>query len=315
MNNVPTLNIDAHRPVRLKRIATTGHNAPDAQQISSAERLLNLHERLLGSSEQKTLTERFRLWAREHDLAEEIVYSPGSIGHREQGEPCSRDGQKLDFALKPGDSHLGMLAVICRERPDHDEFLFMSRAVKCLGHYLEMALSVQSYRELAMHDGLTGLLNRKSLDARLAEEISRAGRHGAALSMMLIDVDHFKKLNDESGHLSGDQTLRLLADIFTDVTRESDLAFRFGGDEFAILLPFTDLLSARCTAERIRTRLSSMPAGAFCVTGSLPVLRPDISIGIAQYRQGDAETDLLRRADTHLYQAKARGRGRICTQL
>lgn len=315
MNNVPTLKIDAHRPIHLKRGATPDENARNAQHISSAERLLNLHERLLGSSEEKTLTERFRLWAREHDLAEEIVYSPGRTVSRKPGESGRHRGQKLDFALKPGNAHLGMLAVICRERPDDDGVVFLSRAVKCFSHYLEMALSVQSYRELAMHDGLTGLLNRKSLDARLTEEISRARRHGAALSMMLIDVDHFKKLNDELGHLSGDHTLRLLADIFTAVTRESDLAFRFGGDEFAILLPFTDLQSARCTAERIRGRLSSMPAEAFCVTGNLPALRPGISIGIAQYRQGDVETDLLRRADTHLYQAKARGRGRVCTQL
>lgn len=315
MNNVPTLKIDAHRPIRLKRSATSGESARNAQQISSAERLLNLHERLLGSAEEKALTERFRLWVREHHLADDIVYSPGRAETTGQGEPRSCEGQKLDFALRPGDSHLGILTVIYRERPDDDEVVFMSRAVKCLGHYLEMAISVQSYRELAMHDGLTGLLNRKSLDARLAEEISRARRHGAALSMMLIDVDHFKRLNDELGHLSGDHTLRLLADIFSAVTRESDLAFRFGGDEFAILLPFTDLPSARCTAERIRTRLSSMPAEAFCVTGNLPVLRPDISIGITQYRRGDAETDLLRRADAHLYQAKARGRGRVCAQL
>lgn len=242
------------------------------------------------------------------------MYSPGRVADREHGEPLAHGGQTLDFALKPGDSHLGTLAVICREPPDDDEVVFISRAVKCLSHYLEMALSVRSYRELAMHDGLTGLLNRKSLDTRLAEEISRAGRHGAALSMMLIDVDHFKRLNDELGHLSGDHTLRLLADIFTAVTRESDLAFRFGGDEFAILLPFTDLPSARCTAERIRSRLSCMPTEAFCVTGDMPVQRPDISIGVAQYRQGDAETDLLRRADRHLYLAKARGRGRVCAQ-
>jgi len=314
MNNVPTLKIDAHRPIRLQRRTTLGEHTQNGRHVSSAERLLNLHERLLGNAEEKTLTERFRLWAREHGLAEDTVYSPGRPQHREQDGPRPHAGQTLNFVLKPGDSHLGMLAVICCEPPDDDEIVFMSRAVNCLSHYLEMALSVQSYRALAMHDGLTGLLNRTSLDARLAEEISRARRHGGTLSIMLIDVDHFKRLNDELGHLSGDHILRLLADIFTATTRESDLAFRFGGDEFAILLPFTDGDSARCTAERIRVRLSCMPAEAFCVTGEIPVLRPDISIGIAQYRQGDAETDLLRRADQHLYQAKARGRGRICTQ-
>ena len=166
-----------------------------------------------------------------------------------------------------------------------------------------------------MYDGLTGLLNRKSLDARLAEEVSRARRHGDPLSVMLIDVDHFKALNDQLGHLSGDHTLRLLANIFTAVTRESDLAFRFGGDEFAILLPSTELRAARCTADRIRARLEALPATAFCIAGEQPLIRPDISVGIAQRRKGDTETELLRRADTHLYQAKAEGRGRICTHV
>ena len=312
MNQAPNLNISTHGPTRFNGIAKPTGSHDKARQISSAERLLSLHERLLGSAEADILTERFRHWVRENGLGEEIIYSPETTANEEDRGPRLHRGQGLAFALKAGDSHLGMLTILSCEHPDDDEVLFMARAVSCLSHYLNVAISMQSYRQQAMHDGLTGLLNRKSLDARLAQEVSRARRHGGSLSMMLIDVDHFKELNDQLGHLTGDHILRLLADIFTAVTRESDLAFRYGGDEFAILLPATDLHAARCTAHRIRTRLESMPPEAFCVGEDQATVKPDVSIGIAQYLQGDAESDLLRRADTRLYEAKARGRGRVC---
>lgn len=312
MNNLPTLKIATHRPARLNPVATSTGSEGTAHQPSNAERLLNLHERLLGQSETINLMEQFRDWVREHDLGDDIVFLPQTEANKLTPVPRQRKGQKLTFALKPRSLNLGMLTVTSQNRPDDNQVLFMTRAVTCLGHYLELATNMQSYRQQAMHDGLTGLLNRKSLDARLAEEVSRAQRHGGALSMMLIDVDHFKELNDQLGHLGGDHTLRLLADIFTAVTRESDLAFRYGGDEFAIVLPATDLHAARCTADRIRARLESMPTEAFCVTGDHRSVRPDVSIGIAQFTQGDVESDLLQRADTHLYEAKARGRGRVC---
>lgn len=315
MNQAPTLNIPTHRTARFNGIAKPAGSHGNARLISSAERLLNLHERLLGSAEPDILTDRFRNWVQEQGLGKDIVYSPATAANEKETAPHPCRGKRLAFTLKAGESHLGTLAILCREHPDDDEMIFMTRAVSCLSHYLNVALSMQSYRQLAMHDGLTGLLNRKSLDARLAEEVSRAQRHGGSLSMMLIDVDHFKALNDQLGHLSGDHTLRLLADIFTAVTRESDLVFRYGGDEFAILLPATDLQAARCSADRIRARLESMPPEAFCISGDNAPVRPGVSIGIAQYQQGDTESDLLQRADNGLYEAKARGRGRVCAQV
>ena len=177
-----------------------------------------------------------------------------------------------------------------------------------------MVLTLQTYQRQALHDGLTGLLNRKSLDDRLAQELNKTQRHGGTLSLMLIDVDHFKELNDRLGHLVGDQALKNLADIFRAETRESDLSFRYGGDEFAILLPATDLSAAQCTAERICRKLQAAPIETFSVDDGNTPLRPELSIGVAEYLPGDTEAELLQRADTQLYQAKAEGRGRTCAR-
>lgn len=290
-------------------------NAVDAAPLTVAERLLSLHERLLGCVEVNLLLERFLGWAETHGMGEGLTY----VSEDPVATPSLNLGQgrhhNITYRLMLENASLGTLTLMRRERFSETELLIMEQAFTCLCHSLKVAFDLQSYQRQAMHDGLTGLLNRKSLDARLTQEVHRAQRHGTALTMMLIDVDHFKDLNDRLGHLSGDHTLRTLADTFALVTRESDLVFRYGGDEFVILLPSTDITSARCTAERIRRRLKDMPTAAFFLSDDSTHLRPELSIGIAQYVTGDAGTDVLQRADTHLYHAKARGRGNICASV
>ncbi|MEQ8515409.1 MAG: GGDEF domain-containing protein [Chromatocurvus sp.] len=314
MSKTPTLKVAVANNAPLAALPSHAHSA-DPRPLTVAERLLALHERLLGSVTVTILLERFLGWAEAHGMGEGLTYTSEDWIGTEPLTLGQTRHHNVTYQLVLENASLGALTVMRRERFSETELLIMERAFICLCHYLKMALDLQSYQRQAMHDGLTGLLNRKSLDARLAQELSKAQRHGTALSMMLIDVDHFKDLNDRLGHLSGDHTLRTLADIFNSVTRESDLVFRYGGDEFAILLPSTDLTPARCTAERIRQRLKDMPAVAFSLADDSTHLRPDLSIGIAQYVAGDADMDLLQRADTHLYHAKARGRGNICARV
>lgn len=156
---------------------------------------------------------------------------------------------------------------------------------------------------LSTTDALTGLCNRRSLLERAEQEISRAQRHGAPLSMLVLDMDHFKEINDRQGHAEGDRVLVRLADCLRGELRASDPAGRLGGEEFAVVLPDSPLDGALQVAERIR-RCVETPREARppCAT---------VSIGVAELLPGESLDDLLRRADRALYEAKATGRNRI----
>ncbi|NRF71103.1 diguanylate cyclase [Aquincola sp. S2] len=179
-------------------------------------------------------------------------------------------------------------------------------------HRLEARL-----RELASVDGLTGIANRRVFDEVLARECQRAQRSGPPLSLVMADIDHFKRYNDRHGHQAGDDCLRQVARaIATAVGRVGDLAARYGGEEFAVVLPNTDAAAAALVAERIRAAVAALalPHGASetaaCVTVSLGV-----ATLAAQPLPGAADTPqtLLARADQALYRAKAAGRNRVAT--
>jgi diguanylate cyclase (GGDEF)-like protein len=149
-------------------------------------------------------------------------------------------------------------------------------------------------------DAKTGLLNGPTWEREATSEIARANRTGTALSVMLLDLDHFKEVNDRYGHLAGDDILIGVAEAMRTQTRDYDLIGRFGGDEFAILLPQSDLMEATRSAERIRRRIAAIavPAGDHVVTTS-------VSIGVAELSSAEeGVTDLLARADLSLYRAK-----------
>jgi diguanylate cyclase (GGDEF)-like protein len=155
---------------------------------------------------------------------------------------------------------------------------------------------------LAAADGLTGVANRRAFDARLAEEIARATRSGSPLSLVLFDVDHFKRLNDTYGHQTGDETLQRVAATLSSAARAADLVARYGGEEFVLLLPDTDLAAAGEAAERLRIALAAMP-GQPQVTVSLGVASfPATSLGAGE---------LVAAADEALYAAKQAGRNRV----
>lgn len=159
-------------------------------------------------------------------------------------------------------------------------------------------------RELSDTDELTGLANRRKLMSRLDEEISLSNRHGTPLSLMLIDLDHFKRINDTWGHLQGDQVLTELAGLCVDTLREEDLVARLGGEEFAIMLPLTPLSRCQPLAERLRQCIA---AHDFGITPG----RVSVSIGIAEHRVGESRDVLIERADRGLYAAKHRGRNLV----
>jgi diguanylate cyclase (GGDEF)-like protein len=149
-------------------------------------------------------------------------------------------------------------------------------------------------------DPKTGLLNAPTWEREAASEIARAQRTRAALSVMLLDLDHFKAVNDQYGHLAGDEVLKAVADVMLGQLREYDRCARFGGDEFAVLLPQSDLTEATQTAERIRRHVA-----AIAVPSGSSTVRTSVSIGIAElWSPLVGVTDLLAAADLSLYQAK-----------
>jgi diguanylate cyclase (GGDEF)-like protein len=160
-----------------------------------------------------------------------------------------------------------------------------------------------AYERLALTDPLTGLTNRRGAEQVIRREIHRARRYGNEVAFVLLDVDHFKLVNDSHGHGMGDEVLRLVAHAIAARLRDSDLPARWGGEEFLLLLPNTPLEAARMCAERIRASVSTL---------TTPIARPvTISGGVVQLLSGESLPDVIARADALLYEAKRSGRNRI----
>lgn len=166
-------------------------------------------------------------------------------------------------------------------------------------------------RRLTNSDGLTGLGNRRYFDEYLNAEWQRARRDGREISMLMIDVDHFKAYNDTYGHIAGDEALKRVANtIFASCDRSTDLAARFGGEEFALVLPGTPAGSARLAAEKLRRAVEAMQIPQKD-TGSGPWLTVSIGTATAVPAADQPCTDLILAADRGLYQAKHQGRNRV----
>ncbi|MBG3878096.1 diguanylate cyclase, partial [Desulfovibrio oxamicus] len=164
--------------------------------------------------------------------------------------------------------------------------------------------------QLATTDELTGVANRRHFMARLEDEAARAQRYGRPLSVLLLDADHFKSINDTWGHEAGDMVLRHITDVMSLSLRENDLIGRLGGEEFGVLLPETAQERALRTAERIRAAVEDAPVAVRDVWVGCTV-----SVGAAEYRgANDSLDDLIRRADHMLMRAKEGGRNRVCAQ-
>lgn len=173
----------------------------------------------------------------------------------------------------------------------------------------ENRLLQEQLREQATRDPLTGLYNRRYLDDSLHREMTRCLRQGEPLSLVLIDLDLFKRVNDEHGHSAGDQVINQLAATLTALSRASDIVCRFGGEEFLVVLPGTDLEAAEARAEEYRSTFEKSP-----VTVEGTTLAVTLSAGVACSDQEITPHDLIRQADRALYRAKETGRNRVCSQ-
>jgi two-component system cell cycle response regulator len=237
-------------------------------------------------------------------------------------------------ALMRGAARLGSIAIIPLARQERligsvnlgsgDASRFTRRhATEFLAHLgviaalcLENAVNQARLLRSGFTDFLTGWHNRRYLHARLKEELARAQRRGGTVACLMVDLDHFKRVNDSYGHLVGDQVLREVAQRIDGEIRESDAAARFGGDEFAILMPDTDAAQAQRVAQRVLHAVCASPVSVN--SPSSESIKVTLSIGIAAIQPQRSDQDLkaladrlLAEADAGLYRAKSGGRQRI----
>jgi len=166
-------------------------------------------------------------------------------------------------------------------------------------------------QEMGMRDPLTSVSNRRCFDLSLARELADAQARGTALSLVMGDIDHFKKVNDVFGHQIGDEILKTFARVLKDNVHDRDTVARYGGEEFAIILPETELENAKHLTERMRGQLEAM---RLAVNDSgQQIGKITASFGIAQLASGDDADALIQRADAMLYEAKCAGRNRVAT--
>jgi diguanylate cyclase (GGDEF)-like protein len=168
----------------------------------------------------------------------------------------------------------------------------------------ELTLRLQQLKDLAIHDQLTGLKNRRFFAHIFHDECARNLRRGETLSILFLDIDHFKKINDSHGHHQGDVVLKELGRYLKQQCRPYDTPVRWGGEEFLILLRATDEKSAQRFAERIRKQIEHG------ISAAIPFFFT-VSIGLAEYRENDTLEALTDRADKALYHAKQTGRNRV----
>jgi len=253
-------------------------------------------------------------------LAEAEAREPGlPLGSSVQSYPAPKatapgaidPESRLTFPLCMGNDCFGLLALHL-ENPagiGRDTSSTLSLAANHLGLVLHNALRLEQATVEADHDGLTGLNNRQHFDRRLQEEWQRHQRLGQPFSLLMLDLDHFKDLNDAYGHLAGDRALAAVGRLLSASLRQSDFPARYGGEEFVIILPHTDGSQARRLAERLRQALAEEPIAD---RGGSAV-RLTASFGVATSAPGQTGTpeELLHLADQALYRAKANGRNQV----
>ncbi len=211
------------------------------------------------------------------------------------------------FRLTLNEQPLGEVTFLRKSRFSSAEQNDLETLLRCLVHPLRNALMYRIALIKSQRDPLTNSYNRAALNETLKREVELAHRHKTTVSLIVLDIDHFKTINDTYGHAAGDCLLNGLVECATDSIRRCDMLFRFGGEEFVVLLNNTDAKGAARLAERIRRNVEKEE---FVCAGK--VIRMTVSAGVASLRPKDLDATLFARADQALYRAKTAGRN--CVQ-
>ena len=259
-----------------------------------------------------------RLWRLPDEVAERKPAFVGLMYHGRNAKTFSAPGDQIDFIADqtsriksgdelPSDIRLANGEVVrsrCKVLADGGRMV-------TYGNVSDLVRSAEEMADLAMKDALTGIFNRRHFTGRFDNEWKRSRRYNRPLSLLLLDIDHFKSINDRYGHDVGDQVIIAVARCCGVQTRDSDVVARIGGEEFAILLPETELSDAHVAAERLRRAIA-----AESITSSAGPISVTVSIGAAlsTTKLNDA-AELMKQADDALYAAKRGGRNCVATAL
>ncbi len=214
---------------------------------------------------------------------------------------------KVSYQLNTEEGSLGLITFTRHRRYRDNEILMLEDLMSSLMYPLRNSLKYHSALKAATTDPLTLCGNRQALDAALHREIDLALRDKTPLSIIMFDFDHFKKVNDDYGHQCGDDLLKQVSMDLLGMLRKTDLLFRYGGEEFLILLHKTDLEGATQVAEKVRRGVSSST-----ISYKNQTISTTISSGVATLNSLDCVTSLIERADKALYTAKRKGRNQAC---
>lgn len=275
--------------------------APDVDANQAGALLEHLPSVLQTSLELDEVIQLFQ-----SELGKALTYDSFHYQHREvmcDINTAKRSQHSCTYRLEMNGVWLGELTLTRGKKfSDQDTQLLEDFLCKLI-YPLRNCLLYRQAQHAALQDKLTGLSNRAAFDQSLNREVDLAQRQHAALSLVVLDIDHFKIVNDSYGHSAGDLALKTLADTVLATLRRSDIAFRYGGEEFALLLSNTGKQAAQRVAERVRQAIGQMT----CSDGQRN-FGFTVSLGVTELAQGETVTAFFDRADQALYQAKESGR-------
>ena len=245
-----------------------------------------------------------------YTYVQEAVVVDGIIYQNNLNNCQSEIGQlgkhRASYQLTNANEDCGEIILTRNQRFSEDELLAIELLLPNLMFPVRNAMLYRQAMHSATTDQLTGISNRFSFDSSFSREVDLANRYQCDLTLVIVDIDHFKKVNDVYGHITGDHILAEVAKTLNSVIRNCDACFRYGGEEFVVLLPNTNMADATNIAERqrkfIEQQVHHTPKGD---------IRVSASFGIAQLTQGETSQQLFEKADRALYQAKEAGRNRI----
>ncbi len=289
-----------------QRAAPTQVKPPRRKPVDLARHTLELGATLARHLELEALIEHFSRRIGEILPHDSLSFRHELAGHWRVIAHGSGGRHSCTYQLQVEDTPLGALRTARRQRFDESELAMLEQLIGVIVYPLRNALLYRRAQHDAVTDPLTALSNRGVFNDALPREVSRALRYGTELTLLMLDLDNLKHINDRAGHSAGDRALQQVANILRAGVRDSDQVFRYAGDEFAVLLVGSVGASTREVAERLRSRVAEASPEA-------GTARPTLSIGLATLRPTDSGQSLFERADTALYGAKQAGRNCVCS--
>jgi diguanylate cyclase (GGDEF)-like protein len=285
-------------------------NKDEIQSRHDSSRLLHLTNQLQSSLEVEDVLSRFSDQIKEYLPHHGLRYQRSGGNHEFSFDfSIGKSARhRLKYELSINNEKFGMLEISRKSKFNEREIVDAEQLVRTLLYPLRNAVLYQMAVSAAHKDALTSVGNRAAFDEALSRQVEIAHRHDRTLGMIVIDIDHFKKINDTYGHAAGDCLLQTLAKTASSTIRLSDQIFRYGGEEFVILLPESSLAGVKRLADRIRRNVEAVE----WMCNGQPITMT-ASFGIAILKDDETESGFFVRADKALYQAKADGRN--CTRV